>query len=149
MRGAVEFLRRGQVAPERFLDDDASPGRSAFRHARRAQRLHHRDIVFGRSRQIVQAVGGVALERLQVRFELWKIFGVIEIALEVMQHLRKLVPNGLLERLGAELLDAFQQVFADAFVVIRSARKTDDVGALGEPLFLEVVIQRRDQLAPG
>ena len=110
---------------------------------------HHGSIEFRSSRQIIQTVRSARLRGPAGTNFSRENPPPGRGSLEVADAWRRTLPRRRIESLAAELITPSRRWARKFIIGIRTAGKTDDIGALGKPSFFEIVVQRGDEFAPG
>ena len=149
----IELARRVQIASEGLLDDHpAPPRRLALDEPRLPQSPHDLAEELRRSGEVEEDIahGAMGLGRfVEDRLELGVGLGVAEFARLVVEGGADLGPQGLVHRLGGELVDVLRLLLAKLLVALFLARHPHDGELTREKAGGLEVVQRGHELALG
>ena len=126
MQHLVQLTGGSEIIAKGFLDDDPAPGFTLVRQASLPQAVDHRDVMLGSGCQVVQAVGGLAFTLGKELTQALEVISDVQVALEVDQLRREVIPVRLVEAFGAERLYALQQAAAKGFIGVRATGKPNN-----------------------
>ena len=127
---AIEFARGGEIGAERFLDDDARPTAFAcFVQAGAPEMFHDWFELIGRDREIEKSIAARAafgVDLVQALSQTFVARLIAEVALMVVNRLRKSIPDFVANRLARKFSRRFLEFFSKVTVGFFAPGETDD-----------------------
>jgi len=148
---AIERLRRGQIGPERLLDDDAPPMPIRFAdEACISQPVHDGGKHLWGRREVEQDIAAGVIARLDRGQKLGKVLvgrRIVEITLEIRDVRGEPIPVVLRHLAVAELAQADAEVAPERLIVLFGSGDADHGKLVRQQPCLAKIVECRDQQA--